>query len=468
LVRVRFAPSPTGNLHVGGLRTALFNWYFAKKHDGKFIIRIEDTDLERSKREYENAILEELKWAGLDYDEGVDKNGEYGPYRQSERLDIYQKYIEQLLNDGKAYYCVYEGEEIVFEGNPLPNKYKLERNADSSIVIKFKVKKDEEISFNDLIRGLIEFNTNYIEDFVILRSNRIPVYNFCVVIDDYLMKISHVIRGEDHIPNTPKQVLLYNALSFNLPEFAHLPLIVGEDRTPLSKRHGEVSISYFRKEGYLPKALLNYLSLLGWNANEQIFDFKEKFKEFDIKNVSKNPTVFDYNKLLWTNEVHLRNNHIDEVYQNFVDWCNYCKIDINSDDVYIRKVIEISRPKVRTLKELYEFSLNFFKNDFEYEEEFVNKYMSKPWFEEVIKISINKLEKLDVFEIKNIEYVLKEIASLNITSKKNVFQSIRGAVLGKLVTPGLYESIEVLGKEETIKRLKRTLNFSNNITKLNK
>ncbi|HOB15661.1 MAG TPA: glutamate--tRNA ligase [Defluviitoga sp.] len=468
MVRVRFAPSPTGNLHVGGLRTALFNWYFAKKHDGKFIIRIEDTDLERSKREYENAILEELKWAGLDYDEGVDKNGEYGPYRQSERLDIYQKYIEQLLNDGKAYYCVYEGEEIVFEGNPLPNKYKLERNADSSIVIKFKVKKDEVISFNDLIRGLIEFNTNYIEDFVILRSNRIPVYNFCVVIDDYLMKISHVIRGEDHIPNTPKQVLLYNALSFNLPEFAHLPLIVGEDRTPLSKRHGEVSISYFRKEGYLPKALLNYLSLLGWNANEQIFDFKEKFKEFDIKNVSKNPTVFDYNKLLWTNEVHLRNNHIDEVYQNFVDWCNYCKIDINSDDVYIRKVIEISRPKVRTLKELYEFSLNFFKNDFEYEEEFVNKYMSKPWFEEVIKISINKLEKLDVFEIKNIEYVLKEIASLNITSKKNVFQSIRGAVLGKLVTPGLYESIEVLGKEETIKRLKRTLNFSNNITKLNK
>lgn len=356
MVRVRFAPSPTGNLHVGGLRTALFNWYFAKKHDGKFIIRIEDTDLERSKREYENAILEELKWAGLDYDEGVDKNGEYGPYRQSERLDIYQKYIEQLLNDGKAYYCVYEGEEIVFEGNPLPNKYKLERNADSSIVIKFKVKKDEVISFNDLIRGLIEFNTNYIEDFVILRSNRIPVYNFCVVIDDYLMKISHVIRGEDHIPNTPKQVLLYNALSFNLPEFAHLPLIVGEDRTPLSKRHGEVSISYFRKEGYLPKALLNYLSLLGWNANEQIFDFKEKFKEFDIKNVSKNPTVFDYNKLLWTNEVHLRNNHIDEVYQNFVDWCNYCKIDINSDDVYIRKVIEISRPKVRTLKELYEFS----------------------------------------------------------------------------------------------------------------
>lgn len=468
MVRVRFAPSPTGNLHVGGLRTALFNWYFAKKHNGKFIIRIEDTDLERSKREYENAILEELKWAGLDYDEGVDKNGEYGPYRQSERLDIYQKYIEQLLNDGKAYYCVYEGDEIVFEGNPLPNKYKLERNADSSIVIKFKVKKGEVISFNDSIRGLIEFNTNYIEDFVILRSNRIPVYNFCVVIDDYLMKISHVIRGEDHIPNTPKQILLYNALSFNLPEFAHLPLIVGEDRTPLSKRHGEVSISYFRKEGYLPRALLNYLSLLGWNANEQIFDFKEKFKEFDIKNVSKNPTVFDYNKLLWTNEVHLRNNHIDEVYQNFVDWCNYCKIDINSDDVYIRKVIDISRPKVRTLKELYEFSLNFFKNDFEYEEEFVNKYMSIPWFEEVIKISINKLEKLDVFEIKNIEYVLKEIASLNITSKKNVFQSIRGAILGKLVTPGLYESIEVLGKEETIKRLKRTLNFSNNITKLNK
>ncbi len=224
-----------------------------------------------------------------------------------------------MLKEDKAYYSVYKGEEIVFEGNPLPNKYKTDSNDNYSIVVKFKVEKGKIISFNDLIRGLIEFNTDNIDDFVILRSNGgVAVYNFCVVIDDYLMKISHVIRGEDHISNTPKQILLYNALSFNLPEFAHLPLIVGEDKTPpLSKRHGEVSISYFRKEGYLPKALLNYLSLLGWNANEQIFDFREKYKDFDIKSVSKSPTVFDYNKLLWTNEVHLRNNPIDEVYQNF-------------------------------------------------------------------------------------------------------------------------------------------------------
>jgi len=465
LVRVRFAPSPTGNLHVGGLRTALFNWYFAKKNDGKFILRIEDTDTERSKIEYENAIIEELRWAGLDYDEGVDKKGKYGPYRQSERLDIYKKYIDQLLKEDKAYYSVYKGEEIVFEGNPLPNKYKTDSNDNYSIVVKFKVEKGKIISFNDLIRGLIEFNTDNIDDFVILRSNGVAVYNFCVVIDDYLMKISHVIRGEDHISNTPKQILLYNALSFNLPEFAHLPLIVGEDKTPLSKRHGEVSISYFRKEGYLPKALLNYLSLLGWNANEQIFDFREKYKDFDIKSVSKSPTVFDYNKLLWTNEVHLRNNPIDEVYKNFLDWSNYCKIKIAAEDTYIKRVIEISRQKVQTLKELYEFSRNFFIDDFEYEEEFVKKYMCKPWFKEVIETTIDQLQQLDHFEINNIENTLKQIAALNITGKKNVFQSIRGSILGKLVTPGLYESIKVLGKEQTINRLKKAVDFSNNINR---
>jgi glutamyl-tRNA synthetase len=465
LVRVRFAPSPTGNLHVGGLRTALFNWYFAKKNNGKFILRIEDTDTERSKIEYEKSILEELRWAGLDYDEGVDTTGDYGPYRQSERLDIYKKYVDQLLNEGKAYYSVYKGEEIVFEGNPLPKQYKIESNEEFSVVVKFKVEKGKTISFDDLIRGLIEFNTDYIDDFVILRSNGVPVYNFCVVIDDYLMKISHVIRGEDHISNTPKQILIYNALSFNLPEFAHLPLIVGEDRMPLSKRHGEVSISYFRKEGYLPKALLNYLTLLGWNANEQIFDFREKYKDFDIRSVSKSPTVFDYNKLLWTNEVHLRNNPIDEIYHNFLDWSNYCKIKIDTDDAYTKKVIEISRQKVRTLKELYEFSQNFFRDDFEYEEDFVKKYMSKPWFKEVIEKTIDQLQLLDHFEIKNIEDTLKRIASLNITGKKNVFQSIRGSILGKLVTPGLYESIEVLGKEETLNRLKKAIDFSNNVTK---
>ncbi|PNR94620.1 glutamate--tRNA ligase [Petrotoga sp. 9PWA.NaAc.5.4] len=456
MVRVRFAPSPTGHLHVGGLRTALFNWYFARKTGGKFIIRIEDTDLERSKNEYEQAIIEELKWSGLDYDESIDCPGEYGPYRQSERLEIYKKYVEQLLNENKAYYCVYDKENIVYENNILEDKYK--NNKNYSIVIKFKVEKNNILSFNDLIRGPIEFDTNYIEDFVIVRSNGIPVYNFTVVIDDYLMKISHIIRGEDHISNTPKQILLYKAFSFDIPEFAHLPLIVGEDRTPLSKRHGEVSITYFRREGYLPNALLNYLSLLGWNAEEQVFDYREKIRDFDLKNVSKNPAVFDYNKLLWINEAHLRNDAIDKVLKDFEAWIDYSKIDLKtSDKSYVKKVVEISRKKVQTLKQLYEFSKNFFRSDFEYEQEFIEKYASKEWFKDVINLAINKLSNVEVFDFKNIEVTLKEISNQNTTTKKNIFQAIRGAVLGRLVTPGLYESLETLGKEETLNRLNRAL-----------
>ncbi|POZ88596.1 MULTISPECIES: glutamate--tRNA ligase [Petrotoga] len=461
MIRVRFAPSPTGHLHVGGLRTALFNWYFAKKNNGKFILRIEDTDVERSKKEYEDAILEEMKWIGLDYDEGVDKSGEYGPYRQSERLNIYKRYIEQLLNEEKAYFFVSKSDEVIFEGNNLPDKYK--NNNEYSVVVKFKVDKDKKISFLDEIRGTIQFDTTHIKDFVILRSNGIPVYNFTVVIDDHLMKISHVIRGEDHISNTPKQILIYNALSFELPKFAHLPLILGEDKSPLSKRHGEVSITYFRKEGYLPKAILNYLSLLGWNANEQIFDYTEKYQEFDLKKVSRNPSIFDYTKLLWTNEMHLRNDTIEEIHKSFNEWVNYTHVKIYKEDSFVKKIIEASRAKVQTLKQLYEFSKNFFVEEFEYEEEFIEKYMKKSWFKEVLKVTIRKFSEIDEYNLVNVESTLKGIAALNITSRKNVFQAIRGSLLGRLVTPGLYESIIILGKNESIKRLKRALEFSSTL-----
>lgn len=465
MVRVRFAPSPTGYLHVGGLRTALFNWYFAKKHNGRFIIRIEDTDFERSKKEYEESILEELRWVGLDYDESVDKPGQYGPYRQSERLNIYKNYIEKLLNENKAYYSVLKDDEIIFEDNNLPCKYK--NNNDFSIVIKFKVNKNEEVSFTDLIRGDIKFDTKNLEDFVILRSNGIPIYNFTVVIDDYLMKISHVIRGEDHISNTPKQLLIYNALSFEVPKFAHLPLILGEDRAPLSKRHGEVSITYFRKEGYLPKAILNYLSLLGWNANEQIFDYNQKYQEFELTNVSKNPSVFDYNKLLWTNEVHLRKDSLEEIYNIFFEWINFVLSEnklSKKDEKFMKQVIEISREKVQTLKQLYEFSENFFTDNFDYQEDFVAKFMKKTWFEKLLKNAIDEFSKLEEFTVENIEKTLKNLSSLNITGRKNVYQSIRGSILGKTVTPGLYESIFVLGKERVIIRLKKALEYSKKIS----
>jgi len=278
VIRVRFAPSPTGYLHVGGVRTALFNWYYSKKNNGKFILRIEDTDVERSKKEYEDIILDDFKWCGIDYDEGPDKNGEYGPYRQSERFDTYKKYIDKLIVEKKAYYAIYSKEDntkIIKKSYEYPKKY---YDEDYSITINFKVEKNKKISFNDLIKGEMIFDSNTYNDFVIFRSNGVPMYNFTVVIDDYLMNITHVFRGEDHLSNTPKQIMLYEALGFKKPEFAHIPLIIGEDKAPLSKRHGGTSVAYFKEEGYLPSALMNYLAVLGWSTEEQVFNLKN-FRE---------------------------------------------------------------------------------------------------------------------------------------------------------------------------------------------
>ncbi|PWJ91220.1 glutamyl-tRNA synthetase /glutamate--tRNA(Gln) ligase [Oceanotoga teriensis] len=456
MIRVRFAPSPTGYLHVGGLRTALFNWYFAKKNNGKFILRIEDTDTERSKKEYEDMILEEMKWAGLDYDEGPDKVGEYGPYRQTERYEIYKKYILKLLEEKKAYYAVYDEnqENIIYKSYEYPEKYK-----DKSITVNFKVPKNQKIKFTDMIKGELEFDSNIFDDFVILRSNGVPVYQFTVVIDDYLMKITHVIRGEDHISNTPKQIMLYNALGVKSPEFGHLSLILGEDKTPLSKRHGGTAVTYFRKEGYLPHALMNYLSVLGWNAENQIYNFKEKIEDFNINDVSPRSAVFDYKKLLWIDEEHLRNEEDEKIYQFFMNWCNYNDIEIKADEKLVIKTISISKSKVSTLKQLFEFIENYFRDDFEYEEIYIKKFVEKEWFKSLMQKSIEIIKKAEDFSIDGAGKTLQKIAEEKITGKKNTFQSIRGALLGKLVTPGLYETIAILGKEEVIKRLERALNI---------
>ena len=455
MIRVRFAPSPTGYLHVGGVRTALFNWYYSKKNNGKFILRIEDTDVERSKKEYEDIILDDFKWCGIDYDEGPDKNGEYGPYRQSERFDTYKKYIDKLIVEKKAYYAIYSKEDntkIIKKSYEYPKKY---YDEDYSITINFKVEKNKKISFNDLIKGEMIFDSNTYNDFVIFRSNGVPMYNFTVVIDDYLMNITHVFRGEDHLSNTPKQIMLYEALGFKKPEFAHIPLIIGEDKAPLSKRHGGTSVAYFKEEGYLPSALMNYLAVLGWSTEEQVFNFKDKIEEFDITKVSNKSVVFDYKKLLWINSEHLRNNPLNEIFSYYVNWCSMNNISLNASDTYIKEVIDISRQKVSTLKQLHEFSKNFYNEEFEYEEKYL-KYTKKEWFKLVINEAIKTFEGVE-YSIEKVEEAMQSLAKLKITGKKNTFQSVRGALLGTLVTPGLYESIVVLGKERVIKRLKRIL-----------
>ena len=324
--RLRFAPSPTGFVHVGNARTALFNYLHAGKTKGTLVLRIEDTDLERSKQEYEENLIKDLKWLGIDWNEGPDKDGDFGPYRQSERIQTYQTYARQLIDTGHAYYCFCTPaelqkakEEAIAKG--LQQEYSGKcRNLDMGqaekriqngepAAIRFKIPGNTEITFYDLVRDKVTFDSNLISDPIILRSNGIPAYNFSVVIDDHLMKINMVIRGEDHLSNTARQVMIFRALGFDLPKFAHLSMVMGSDNTKLSKRHGSTSLVQFREQGYLPEALLNYLALLGWappGGDKVIFTRDELINSFNIKKVSKSAAIFDYQKLKWMNREHIR------------------------------------------------------------------------------------------------------------------------------------------------------------------
>lgn len=324
-IRVRFAPSPTGPFHIGGARSALFNFLLARKMGGKMILRIEDTDLERSSRESEENIKAALKWLGMDWDEGIDVGGPNGPYRQTERLDIYKKYTEQLLAEGKAYYCYCTDEELEAERQALLAKGEMPRymghcrNLTSEQkaeyekqgrkpTVRFKVPANQQIVVHDLVRGDVTFDSNGIGDFVIVKSDGIPTYNYAVVIDDHLMKINHVIRAEEHLSNTPRQCLVYDALGFEKPVFGHISLILGKDHTKMSKRHGATSVDQYRQLGYLPAGINNFLALLGWapNSEQEIFSMEELIKEFSMEHVAKNPAVFDLDKLNFINQHYVR------------------------------------------------------------------------------------------------------------------------------------------------------------------
>lgn len=324
-VRVRFAPSPTGYLHVGGARTALFNWLFAKNVGGKMILRVEDTDAARSTRESEEAVLTDLKWLGIEWDEGPDVGGPHGPYRQSERKEVYKQYVDQLVAAGQAYPCFCTDEELEAmkkeaEEKKLPPIYRgkwataSKEEVDEMLAkgvphcYRFRVPKNQVVTIQDVIRGDVSWNTDTLGDFVLLRSNGLPVYNFCVAIDDALMRISHVIRAEEHLPNTLRQVLIYQALGFPTPIFGHVSLILAPDKSKLSKRHGATSVGEFREEGYLAAAMLNYLSLLGWNdgSEQEIYSVEELQQAFSLERITKSAAVFDKTKLSWMNGQHLR------------------------------------------------------------------------------------------------------------------------------------------------------------------
>lgn len=470
-IRVRFAPSPTGYLHIGGARTCLFNWLFAKRFGGKLILRIEDTDFERLKEDSVEQILTSLKWLGLDWDEG--------PYFQSQRLDIYLSEAKRLISEGKAYYCFctpeelekrreearQRGEGFKYDGRcrnlSEQEKERLLKEGKKP-VIRLKLPSEGQTVVNDIIRGQVIFENSLFDDMIIVKSNNVPTYNFACVIDDYGMKITHVIRAEEHLSNTPKQVLIYQALGYELPQFAHVPMILAPDRSKLSKRHGAISVEEFREMGFLAEAIINYLCLLGWSTEnqEEIFDLSTAVEQFSLERISKNPAVYDIKKLTWINGHYLKTLNLDYITKLVVPFFRKIGISLegHSEDK-IKAVVDLVREKVWTLREIAEGAKYFFDDSFEYEEKGVKKYFSKPEVGKLLEGIIKRLNMLSSFDKVNIEKVYREYAEELSIKAADLIHPTRLALTGRTVSPGLFEVMEVLGREECIRRLNKAIGF---------
>lgn len=428
MVRVRFAPSPTGNLHIGGGRTALFNWLYARAKQGKFVLRIEDTDRLRSKQEFVDEILDSLKWLGFGWDE---------IYYQSQRFKIYNDLAQKLLSEGKAYTEKSpgrEGEAIIFKVLP------------------------QQIKVNDLIRGEIEFNSKVIKDQVLIKSDGTPTYNFACVVDDATTDITHVIRGDDHISNTPKQVLLYQALGFNLPTFAHLPLIMGMEGGRLSKRTGATAISDYRLMGYLPQALVNYLLLLSWSPgeNRELIDIEEAVKLFDLASVNKTAATFDLKKLGWVNNQYLKNEDSEKLMDQIIPMLiekNLISQD-NFDRNYILSLVKLFQPRLSLVNDFVDWADFFFLDDVNLDPRAQEKYLKQDFSKE-FSLFIERLEGLKSFNIVSIEESFRSLVSQLGIEAKVLIHPVRVALTGKTIGPGLFEVIYYLGRERTNERLRK-------------
>ena len=479
-VRVRFAPSPTGFLHVGGARTALYNWLFARKHGGSFVLRIEDTDLARSTEESVQGILEGMRFLGLDWDEGPGVGGDYGPYFQTERLELYREYAQKLVDKGRAYECFCTPEELE-EQRRIQREQKLDMHYDGRClklteaekeafraegrkpVLRFLSIKEGELEFLDIVRGSVKFPNSQVDDFVIIKSDGVPTYNFAVVIDDALMEITHVIRGEDHIPNTPKQIQLYEALGFAVPEFAHIPMILGSDKTRLSKRHGATSVTQFEEEGYLPDAMVNYLALLGWGYDDSstLFTREELIEKFSLERVSKNAAVFDFQKLQWMNGVYIRELDLDEFYQRAVAYLQKAGLvpeELNSDvEEKVRKVLKELQSRVKLVSEVVEMSRYFFSDEFTYDEKAVTKFLLKGQAADILQFLRNQFADVENFSEEFLAPVFKEAMAKFDLKLGKIIPPLRVALTGTNVSPGIYEVLEILGKDTVLTRIDRAL-----------
>jgi len=460
MIVTRFPPSPTGHLHLGGARTALFNWLFARHNKGKFILRFEDTDKERSRPEYVDSIISALKWLGLEWDEG--------PYFQSERIEIYQSYAKKLFEEGKAYYCECSKEVLEKKKKEMLEKGLKPRYdgtcRDKNLgpgegrALRIKVPEIKEIIFEDLLRGKIVFPAEEIDDFIIMRSDGTPTYHFAVVIDDITMGITHVIRGDDHISNTPKQIIIYNALGANPPEFAHIPMVLGSDGARLSKRHGAKSILEYKEAGFLPKALINYLARLGWGYGDQeYFTVEELIEKFDLRNVNLSPARFDQDKLLAINAYWIKNSDNKYLLEHLKYFLKSYDLDKFSKE-YLLSAIETVKTRSKTLVEMAEMIEFYLVEEVSYDLNGAKKFLVseiKPLLQKIVE----DLKEIPLEEEKKLEEYFREISEKAGIKLKNIAQAVRIALTGKTVSPSLFEIMKVLGKERVEKRLKRALEF---------
>ncbi len=462
-VRVRFAPSPTGYLHVGGLRTALFNWLFARRHGGQFILRIEDTDRDRSTDAAIEAILDGLRWAGLDWDEG--------PHRQSDRLDLYRQKAMELLDRGQAYWCVCTPEELEVRRKEAQAKGESlkydgrcrERgltNPAEPAALRFRSPQEGQTVVEDLIKGPITFDNTVLDDLIILRSNGYPTYNLSVVIDDALMGITHVIRGDDHVNNTPRQAPLFKALEYPVPQFAHVPMILGEDRSRLSKRHGATSVLAYEEMGYLPQALVNYLVRLGWSHGDQeIFSIREMIEKFSFDHVQSAAAVFNPEKLQWLNAEYIKQGearHIAEGLLPFLEKQGYDRDGLVQPQGGLEAVIPHLRERAKTLVEMADWTMPYIVEPVAMDEAAAGKFLT-PAIAPSLHKFVERATTIESFSKEALEPVVQVILEEEQLKMGKFAQPLRVALTGRTFSPGIYEVMELLGKDRTLKRLERAI-----------
>ena len=479
-VRTRFAPSPTGAPHVGNMRTALFAWLLARHHGGRFIVRIEDTDVARRAEGAVESLLSSLRWLGLDWDEGPEVGGDYGPYIQSQRLELYHQAARRLVSEGYAYHCYCTPERLeemraeqVRRKQPpgydrhcrdLREEERAQREADGiTPVVRFKVPLSGQTAYDDLIWGNVKFENSNLDDLVLLKSDGYPTYNLANVVDDHEMEISHIIRGEEFLSTTPHHVLLYQALGYEPPQFAHLPRVLGADRSKLSKRHGAVSMNEFYETGYLPDALVNFLALLGWSLDDRtdIMSRQQLIENFSLERISKTAAVFNRDKLNWMNGVYIRNLTPDQFFEAVQPYLMANVVageTLITNEQYVRDILPLVQERARTLVEVVDLTSYFFVDELDYDTDLlIGKDMTPQSTAKALEIACQRLEQLSSFDAGSLEAMLRPLAVELGLKTGQLFGALRTATTGRTAAPPLFQTMAVLGRERSLKRIKAAI-----------